>query len=110
VSFSKDKGKMLENNIFLHLKRNSKEVFYFNEEKECDFIVKEKNKITHLIQACYNLNEENKDREINGILKSMNKFNLKKGLILTLNQKDEFQIENKQIIVMPVWKWLLKKP
>jgi len=62
------------------------------------------------IQVCWKLDDENQDREISGLVEAMNKFKLKKGLILTLNQKDEFQIENKQIIVMPVWKWLLKKP
>lgn len=107
-SFSKDKGKMLENMVFLELRRKFKDIFYFQEKKECDFIIKERDKITHAIQVCYNLNEENKDREIEGLVTALDKFKLKEGLILTYNQEDEFLIDNKKIKLVPVWKWLTK--
>jgi len=108
ASFSKDNGKMLENLVFLALRRKYKDIFYFQEKKECDFVIKEKEKITHAIQVCYNLNEENKDREINGLLEALKEFKIKEGLILTYKQDDEFKIEDKTIKVLPVWKWLLK--
>ncbi|MDP2925607.1 MAG: DUF4143 domain-containing protein [Nanoarchaeota archaeon] len=108
ASFSKDNGKMLENLAFLALRRKYKDIFYFQEKKECDFVVKEKEKITHAIQVCFDFNEETKDREINGLLEALKEFKLKQGLILTYNQEDEFKIENKIIKVIPVWKWLLK--
>lgn len=109
ASFSKDYGKMLENLVFIILRRKYKEIFYFQEKKECDFVIKEKGKITQAIQVCYDFNEENKDREINGLLEALEKFNLKRGLILTNNQEDEFDKEGKKIIVKPVWKWILEK-
>jgi predicted AAA+ superfamily ATPase len=37
----------------------------------------------------------------------MKKFNLKKGLILTYDQEEKKKIEGKEIILQPVWKWLL---
>ncbi|MFW6282692.1 MAG: ATP-binding protein, partial [Minisyncoccales bacterium] len=83
VSFSKDKGKMLENQVFLSLRKTHFEIFYFKEKRECDFIIKEKNKIKTAIQVCYELNEENPERETNGLLEALEKFGLKKGLILT---------------------------
>ncbi|MCG2719673.1 MAG: ATP-binding protein [Nanoarchaeota archaeon] len=104
ASFSKDKGKMLENIVFLGLRRKFKNIFYFHEEKECDFVIKENEKITKVIQVCFDLNEENKNREINGLLAALKEFNLKEGLILTYNQEDEFLIETKRIIIKPVWK------
>jgi predicted AAA+ superfamily ATPase len=106
VSFSKDKGRMLENVVFLALRRGYKEIFYFEEKSECDFLVKENNKITAAIQVCYELTEENKEREINGLLTALKKFNLEEGLILTYNQNDEFVIDGKRINVLPVWRWL----
>ncbi|MBU4242286.1 MAG: ATP-binding protein [Nanoarchaeota archaeon] len=106
ASFSKDKGKMLENIVFLGLRRKFKNIFYFHEENECDFVIKENEKITKVIQVCFDLNEENKNREINGLLAALKEFNLKEGLILTYNQEDEFLIETKRIIIKPVWKWL----
>jgi hypothetical protein len=108
VSFSKDKGKMLENNVFLHLRRKYKEIFYFQNNKECDFIVKGGEKIVQAIQVCYDINRENQDREINGLVEAMNELKLSDGLILTYNQDDHFEIEGKRIIVKPVWKWMLE--
>lgn len=66
-------------------------------------------KIVNAIQVCYEINKENKDREINGLLEAMRKFKLKECLILTYNQEDKFTIEDKIIRVIPVWKWLLEK-
>ena len=109
ASFSKDKGKMLENAVFLGLRRNFKDIFYFQEKNECDFVVKEKDKIIQAIQVCFDLNEDNKTREINGLIEALKEFKLKEGFILTFNQSDEFLIEDKKIIIQPAWKWLLEE-
>ena len=107
ISFSKDLGKMLENQVFLELKRRGHELYYFKEKGECDFLVKEKNKITNAIQICYELNDENIDREVNGLVEAMKKFNHKEGLILTYDNEDEIIKDDLKIKVIPVWKWLL---
>jgi len=108
VSFSKDKGKMLENNVFLNLRKKYKEIFYFQKNKECDFIIKDREKVILAIQVCYKFNRENQDREIKGLLEAMNELKLKEGLILTFNQEDEFEIKGKKIILKPVWRWSLE--
>lgn len=38
----------------------------------------------------------------------MEKFNLKEGVILTMDQEEELNIHNKKIFVKPLWKTLLK--
>ena len=106
ASFSEDKGRMLENTVFLHLRRKYKNVFYFREKYECDFLAGEKNNITAAIQVCFELNDDNKEREIKGLQEALENLNLKEGLILTFNQEDELLVANKKIIVMPAWKWL----
>jgi predicted AAA+ superfamily ATPase len=108
ISFSKDYGKMLENLVFLTLRQKYKNIFYFQEKNECDFVIKEKDKIIQAVQVCYDLNEENQDREINGLLEALEKFNLKQGIILTYKQDDEFKIKGKKIKVLSVWKWLIE--
>jgi len=108
ASFSKDNGKMLENLVFLSLRRKYKDIFYFQQKKECDFLIKEKDKITQAIQVCFDFNEETKDRELIGLLEALREFKLKRGLILTYNQEDEFKIDNNLIKIIPVWKWLLE--
>ncbi len=106
---SEDLGRLLENLAFIELKRRKKEIFYFQGKNECDFVIREGIKIVEAIQVCYDFNDENKERETNGLLEALHKFKLKKGLILTYDQEDEMEIENKKIIFLPVWKWLLEK-
>lgn len=108
ASFSEDNGRMLENLVFLTLRRKNKEIFYFQENGECDFLIRKGIKIIDAIQVCYELNKGNQDREINGLVEAMNKFKLKEGLILTYNQEDKFTIKDRIIKVIPVWKWLLE--
>jgi hypothetical protein len=74
-----------------------------------DFIVMEKKSICSIIQVTWELNENNKEREIEGLLSAMNFFSIKSGLILTFDQEDEFTREKKKILVKPVWKWLVER-
>jgi predicted AAA+ superfamily ATPase len=105
--FSEDSGKLLENVVFLQLKRNAAEIYYYKNKKECDFLIKEKNKITKAIQVTDVLNEANRERELNGLLAAMESFNLKKGLIITRNQEERIRIQKREIQVLPIYKWLL---
>ncbi len=98
----------MENLVFIELKRRKKEVYYYSGKRECDFILKEGVRIKEAIQVCYELNEDNKEREINGLLEAMDKFKLKHGIILTYEQAKEITKDGKRIIVIPVFKWLLE--
>lgn len=112
ISFqhSENKGRLLENIVFLELRRRSKEVFYHNVKHECDFIIRDKNTITEAIQVCWEMDEkETRKRELAGLLDALSNYKLSEGLILTESNEDEIQIENKTIRVIPVWKWLLSK-
>ena len=108
-NFSPNTGKNLENVIFIELKRRKKEVYYFADKGECDFIIKDGAKVSQAIQVCYNFNKKNKDREVNGLIETLKKFKLKEGNIITLDQEEELQHEGMKIKISPVWKWLLEK-
>lgn len=108
-AFSEDIGKMLENMVFIELKRRGTEVYYFKDKKECDFVVRKGLKITEAIQVTRSLADPKAaEREVAGLLEAMEKFKLKTGLIITENQEEEKVIAGKKIKIMPVWKWLLK--
>lgn len=107
LNFSQNKGKILENAVFIEFKRKNKEVYYHSNKNECDFIIKEGTKIAGAIQVCYTFDKSNKEREIAGLLEAMNKFKLKRGMILTYDQEEEIKINGKKITLKPVWKWLL---
>lgn len=108
-SFSENKGRMLENTVFIELKRRSKQIYYHKKKSECDFLIQERLKITEAIQVCYQLDYQNKEREINGLVEALNEHNLEKGYILTNNQEDKLFVDGKTLIVEPVWSWLLLK-
>jgi uncharacterized protein len=95
----KNKGRLLENIVGIELMRRKKQLNYYTNGFECDFITKEQS-----IQVSYNINENNKKREIRGLEKASKQFK-NKGLLLTYDQ--ETIIEN--IKTIPVWKWLLKE-
>ena len=42
------------------------------------------------VQVCYNITDENRNREINGLIEAMKKFDFHKGIIFTYNQEDKF--------------------
>lgn len=106
--FSEDKGRMLENFAAIELKRRGKEIYYSKEKGECDFIIKEGIKVTGAVQVCYEMNNENKEREANGLLEALNKFGLKEGMILTYDDEDAIEKEGKKISIVPAWKWALQ--
>lgn len=105
--FSDDIGRLLENAVFLEFKRRRQEVFYHRGERECDFIVREKNKIRGVFQVTKEIISENEDRELKGLLEAMDNYNLKEGFILTLDQREKRKIKGKIVNMLPVWEWLL---
>jgi len=104
--FSRDYGKLLENLVFIELKRRFRDIYYHKDRYECDFIVLEINRITGAIQVTASL-KRNKSREYEGLLEALTKYNLDEGLILTDDEDFEDIVEGRKIRVMPVWKWLL---
>lgn len=105
---TQDKGWLLENIVFNTLNNQFIDVFYFSDKQECDFITLRQKNMHSIIQVTWELNEKNKERELKGLLSAMDSFKQKTGLILTYDQEDELIIENKKIVVKPVWKWLLE--
>lgn len=109
VSFkvSPDIGKLYENLVFIELLRRGKEVYYWKDKYECDFLVKEGMKVKEALQVCFKITDENIKREIDGLLEALDKFKLKYGVIITEDREEEMSIKGKRIKFIPLWKWLL---
>jgi predicted AAA+ superfamily ATPase len=107
-SFSDNRGRMFENLVFLELKRQGKNIYYHRQKSECDFLIKEINKITQAIQVTVSLSDkETYDRELKGLGEAMESYRLDSGLVLTENEESMIEHNGKKITVMPIWKWLL---
>lgn len=108
--FSKNKGKFLENLVFLELRRRRHEIYYYKTANnlEVDFLTKNGKKGVSLIQAADNLSsEKTKQREIDALTYAMDELKIKKALILTEDTEEEVKLKGKVIFVRPIYKWLI---
>ncbi len=106
-SLSKDSGRLFENVVFLQLKRLDREVFVYQGKGECDFVIMDREKVDFVIQVCFKLTKQNREREINGLLEAMEEFKLDSGLIVTLDQYEDIELSGKLVKVRPIYSWLL---
>ncbi len=102
LSFSKDIGRILENLVYLDLRKRYREIFYYRKDYECDFVVKEKDVVSKVIQVCYHVDDSNLDRELMGIKEAQKDTRADKALIITYDQEDEID----GVRLVPAWKWL----
>lgn len=108
-------GLRFENLAFLELLRREKQVFYFQNKKECDFVIKEKDsqKVSAAIQisVCFG-SPAVREREILGLTEALDEYGLEEGLILTMDDEETVRVESKNgkkiILVKPIWKWMLE--
>ena len=108
TSFSRNIGHLLESVVFWHLRRKTKEIYYFNENnKECDFVVRMKDKTMQVIQVCWELTLENQEREISGLLEAMQFFKTDNGIIVSANSTDTIRTELGLVSVMPAYEYLM---
>ena len=108
---SDDRGRTLENIVFVELKRRGHDIYYYSGTKKCDFVVRQGSSTKQVIQVCLELHDlSTKEREVSGLIEAMNKFSLSSGLIITENEEGEETIERHgktyHMMIKPIWKWL----
>ncbi len=116
LSLGKETGKLMENAVFLELKRRQNEeplleIYYWKDYqgREVDFVVKEGLNVKQLIQVTYiSRKGEIEKREINSLLKAGRELKCKSLLALTWDYEAEEKYKNKKIKFIPLWKWLLE--
>ncbi len=106
LSFTEDTGRLFENVIFLELRRQYKDIYYFREKGECDFIVKQGKTILHVLQVCAEVNPDNLNREVDGLVEALTFFKKEEGFIITKNQDDELIKDGKKITLISAHKWV----
>jgi hypothetical protein len=112
-NLAENMGKLLENLVFLFLRKKfgnlyESNIYYFKENYECDFLVFQSKKLAYCIQVCYDISDkETKKREIRGLLAALKYFNHPTGYIITTEQEEELSVDNRTIIVKPIYKLLI---
>ncbi len=107
-SFSEDRGKFLENTVFLKLRRlYGQDIYYFKTEtgSEVNFYL---SKQKMLIQVSQSLaGPTTRARETQALFDAMKEIEGSRGLIITEDEKDSLSLNGKEIPVVTVYEWLL---
>lgn len=107
---SEEKGKALENAVYMHLARHlneNEQIYYFNEGAECDFVIANDEGVKELIQVCWELDEFNTPRECGGLCAASAATGCKKVSIITCNQAQSIHYGDLQINVVAAWDFML---
>lgn len=107
--FSKNLGRVLENIVFLELRRRYKDLFYYQTQGnlEIDFLVRKGSNIALLIQVSESLSEQKtRDREIKALTEAMKELSVSEALILTMDEEETLETEEGKIQIVPIYKWL----
>lgn len=106
-AITRDKSKLYENIAFLHLRRQTKQVYYYKGKQKVDFYAK-RDHDELLVNVSYERKEvKTRKREIDGLVEAMEYFSMKQAFLITREEKEEVLIEDKKIIVLPMIEWLL---
>lgn len=98
--------KLLENQVYINLRRKGYDVYFLKRKTEVDFYVPEQKL---LIQAAYSISDENTyEREIGGLSKTMKKFGIQQGWIITRDEEQTIPVKPGTIHVIPARRWLLE--
>jgi hypothetical protein len=106
-----DYGRLIENIVFIELKRRSKgDLFYYKSTsgREIDFIIKEGKKVSELIQVCYMLDDfVTKERELKALLQGSEELKCDNLLIITWDYEAVEIVSGKNVRYVSLSKWLL---
>ena len=102
-------GHLLENMVFTNLRRLWSEIFYYKTKngREVDFIVQKQNRSLILIQVCESLAHSlTRKRELAALSEALSELGMQSGTIVTRNENERIEIEDKTIEVVPIWRFL----
>jgi len=97
-------GHLLENIIFLHLRRMTESLYYYRTSngKEIDFVWLDGQKKKHLVQVCLSLADPlTKKREMTSLTQAMDELRLAEATIVTLDEDQQIEKNGINIRIIP---------
>lgn len=108
---SNDNGKNLENTVFMELYRRrqpSDKISYYQGKSECDFVIQREDRVAQVIQVTWSMaDKETRERELKGLLEASSATGCSTLLVITDDEEDCLNVDEKSVNVVPAWKWLL---
>jgi predicted AAA+ superfamily ATPase len=102
-----DLSKLYENIVFLHLRRRTKEIYYYKGKQELDFYANIDGKKL-LINVSVDIQDKKTlKREFKALLEAMEYFKSDVAYLITKDTEKIKIIDEKKILIVPLYKWLL---
>ena len=102
-----DLGKLLENLVYLELRRRGKSAYYYQEKGEVDFVTTQGYEPESAIQVCaYGMDKEpTRTREVKALVDCLNALELAEGSIVTMDRDEIIESGGKTIrsVSAPNW-------
>lgn len=105
--FSEDRGRIMENIVFMHLNGPGRTLYYDANGYECDFVIVERGAVSGVVQVCWKLDKDSKEREVKGLVSAMKKFKLKQGTLVSWDHSGEEKVDGMTIRFVPLLEFLL---
>lgn len=109
-SFRPDWGHLLENFVFLKLRRENSVIEYYKTKTghEIDFLITDHHGRESLIQVSAELkNPSTRKRELKALVEAMGECKLHTGTIITLDHEEKLKTDYGRIDIVPAWLWAL---
>ncbi len=107
--FTEDVGKAVEQIVYWELRRRNSDIFFLKNGYECDFLtLSNQNRPEAVIQVCVDMSEPTtRKREIKGLVAACDVAGLDSGVVVTMDEHDEFQFDGITIKLLPLVHFLL---
>lgn len=106
-----EKASCLENAVFIALRKQSKDIFYYKtrSQKEVDFVMMSSKGAFSLFQVCLSISSQQTwQREVSALEEAALELGLKHGTIITLDHEETMIHNEIEIQCIPFWKWALE--
>lgn len=112
ISSTKNEGRLLENAVFLELRRRSEDLFFLETPKgEIDFVVREGRSVHSLVQVSLDISNPNtRQREFKPLAHASAQFPNAELVCVTGEEEGQCEYEGVKIQTVPAWKWFMRSP
>ena len=106
-SFSPNRGRLLENMVFLALRRYTQSIYYFttSADYEVDFYLPDSRQLIQVVQEMNN--SMTRGRELRAMFEALTELDIQQGLILSETNQDPVHQGDKVVFVRSIAEWLL---
>lgn len=107
--FSPNTGKLLENLVFLTLRQQAKELYYYTTPGglEVDFYLPERQQLVQVTQTLEN--PTTRERELRALAEAVQSIKVKSAMILSNSNEDGFELNGVSVEVRSIAEWLLSQ-